>query len=84
LVIGGLAGIAAYIWQDNFELGIVVFVSLTVTCLVASLIGYGIPWIAHKLGWDPAAVSDPFITTIKDVTALLVYFSLAHALLGVV
>ncbi|OUJ18546.1 Mg/Co/Ni transporter MgtE [Methanonatronarchaeum thermophilum] len=84
ILVGTIAGIAAYLWQGIPELGVVIFLSLTLTCIVASLIGYGIPWIAHKLGYDPAAVSDPFITTIKDVTALLIYFSLATALVPII
>ncbi|WGI18159.1 magnesium transporter [Methanonatronarchaeum sp. AMET-Sl] len=83
-LVGVLAGIVAYLWQGMPELGIVIFLSLTLTCTIASIIGYGIPWIAHKIGYDPAAVSDPFITTIKDVTALLIYFSLAAALVPIV
>jgi len=84
VLVGSLAGIAAYLWQGMPELGIVIFLTLTLTCIIASMIGYGIPWIAHKLGYDPAAVSDPFITTIKDVTALLIYFSLAAALVPMI
>lgn len=84
VLVGSLAGIAAYLWKGMPELGIVIFLSLTLTCIIASMIGYGIPWIAHKLGYDPAAVSDPFITTIKDVTALLIYFSLAAALVPMI
>ena len=50
-------------------------------CVVASVVGYVIPWIMHKFGFDPAAASDPLITTVRDVTALLIYFGLALILL---
>jgi magnesium transporter len=82
VIIGALAGLVAFIWQGIFELGLVIFLSMVTVCTLASLIGYGIPWLAHKLNRDPATVSAPFITTIKDVTALAVYFALANWLLS--
>jgi len=38
-------------------------------------------WLANKAGYDPAAVSDPLVTTVKHVTALVIYFGLTTALL---
>ena len=40
------------------------------------------PILAEKLGFDPAVMASPFITTIVDVLSLLIYFSVASALLG--
>ena len=89
LIIGALGAGAAFAWQGVWrgeeyatELAVVVFVGLVVVCLVASVVGYVIPWLMHKLGFDPAAASDPLITTVKDVTALLIYFGLAAVLLA--
>lgn len=86
LIIGGIGAGAAYVWQIDepyaFELATVVFVGLVSVCVVASVVGYIIPWIMNKLGFDPAAASDPLITTVKDVTALLIYFGLAAFLLA--
>ena len=86
LIIGGIGAAAAYVWQMNepyaFELALVVFVGLVSVCVVASVVGYVIPWMMNKLGFDPAAASDPLITTVKDVTALLIYFGLAAVLLA--
>jgi magnesium transporter len=89
VIIGGLGAAAAYVWQGVLggepyatELAIVVFVGLVAVCVVASVVGYVIPWLAHKAGFDPAAASDPLITTVKDVTALLIYFALAAWLLA--
>jgi magnesium transporter len=80
--IGTLSGIAAYLWQGDPVLGVVIAVSMTLTCFTASMNGYLIPLIVHKLGRDPAAVSDPMVTTIQDITALLIYFTVAMTLLG--
>lgn len=89
LIIGTLGAAAAYGWQgllrenpDAPTISIVVFVALVAVCLVASTVGYIIPWLTHKAGLDPAAASDPLITTVKDVTALLIYFGLASLLLA--
>lgn len=89
LFIGGVGGGGAYLWQGVWrgeeyapELALVVFIGLVSVCVIAAVIGYVIPWIIHKLGFDPAAASDPLITTVKDVTALLIYFGLASLLLG--
>ena len=44
--------------------------------------GFFIPRLLVKLGFDQAAGSDPFITTIKDVTGLLIYFTSVHLFLA--
>nr|WP_241431372.1 magnesium transporter [Natronococcus amylolyticus] len=86
LIIGAIGAGAAYVWQINepyaLELATVVFVGLVTVCVVASTVGYVIPWLMNKLGFDPAAASDPLITTVKDITALLIYFGLAAVLLA--
>ena len=89
LIIGSIGAGGAYLWQgvireEEFAgmLSLTVFVGLVTVCVVASVVGYVIPWVMHKLGFDPAAASDPLITTVKDVTALLIYFGLAALLLG--
>jgi magnesium transporter len=81
LIMGAVGGIAAWAWQGIPELGMVIFVSMVATCTIASLVGFAVPWLAHRAGKDPAAVADPFITTIKDVSGLLIYFGLATWLL---
>ncbi len=95
-IIGSIGAAAAYLYLlyvrglqepittqgDVLSVSAVLFVSLVSVCTIASTVGYVIPWIANKLGFDPAAVSDPLVTTVKDVTALVIYFGLATLLLG--
>ena len=77
-VICGLAvGIIAQIWQGSPELGIVVGTSMTATVTVAAFLGAFFPIFFQRLGVDPAIVSGPVITTVKDITALLIYFGIA-------
>ena len=61
----------------------VVCVTLCFTVLCAKIIGCTLPMIAKKLGFDPAVMASPFITTIVDAVSLLVYFGIARALLGI-
>jgi magnesium transporter len=59
----------------------VVCTALAVTVLVSKVIGSILPIFADKLGFDPAVMSSPFITTIVDAISLSVYFGFASVLL---
>ena len=61
----------------------VVCATMALTVLVAKVIGCSLPMIAKKLGFDPAVMASPFITTIVDALSLLVYFGIATALLRI-
>lgn len=69
---------------DSTELNIALVVSITlfIVVVVAKLIGATLPIAAKKLGADPAVMASPFITTIVDALALLIYFKIAIQLLG--
>ena len=54
---------------------------LTVVC--AKVIGCVLPLLAKKMGFDPAVMSSPFITTLVDAVSLLIYFRFASVLLGI-
>ena len=59
----------------------VVCLTMAVTVLVAKVVGCTLPLFAKRLGFDPAVMASPFITTIVDALSLLVYFGIANALL---
>ena len=61
----------------------VVCLTLCVTVLIAKVVGCSLPLLAKRLGFDPAVMASPFITTIVDALSLLVYFLFAKMLLGV-
>ncbi|MDR1002513.1 MAG: magnesium transporter [Oscillospiraceae bacterium] len=61
---------------------VVVCITIGVTVLIAKVIGCILPLISKKLGFDPAVMSSPFITTIVDAISLFVYFTIASSLLG--
>ena len=66
-----------------------VLVSLTVcltmlfTIVFAKFVGATLPILAKKIGFDPAVMASPFITTIVDAISLIIYFKTAGLILGV-
>lgn len=60
-----------------------VCITLALTVLVAKLVGGILPVVAKKIGFDPAVMSSPFITTIVDVFSLIIYFGIASTILGI-
>ena len=70
--------------SGGVTLTVALVVSLTLLCtvLAAKFIGATLPLLVHKVGLDPAVAASPMITTIVDAIALLVYFAIATALLG--
>jgi len=53
------------------------------TIFLAKIIGSTLPLFAKKLGFDPAVMASPFITTIVDACSLLIYFRIASMVLGI-
>lgn len=61
----------------------VVCLTLIVIVLVANFVGSTLPILAKRLGLDPTVMASPFITTIVDAVALVIYFNIAKLLLGI-
>jgi magnesium transporter len=82
LVDGLLFGNMAEATTYSFPLvALVVSSTLAITVVMAKLIGCSMPLLAKKLGFDPAVMASPFITTIVDALSLLVYLTIATAIL---
>ncbi len=62
---------------------VVVCLTLVAAVLLAMLVGCLLPIGAKRLGFDPAVMASPFITTIVDALSLIVYFQVASAVLGI-
>jgi magnesium transporter len=56
--------------------------SLNAVILFGNMTGSMLPFILSKLGLDPAVTSAPFVSTLGDVTGILIYFSLAVTIFG--
>ena len=65
------------------NLGIAVSVALGLQVITATLIGALLPLAAARMKFDPAVVASPALTTIVDITGLMIYFTMAKLLLGV-
>jgi magnesium transporter len=93
LMLGSVLGLIGFIrillWNSLFHtygihsvlIGITVGLSLIGVVLWGTLSGSMLPLILKRLGADPATSSAPFVATLVDVTGLLIYFSVAFALM---
>ncbi len=83
IINGAVIAVAATLWKGDPLLGLTVSIAMFTTIFLAAIIGILIPLIFYKAGADPAIASGPFVTTIKDVTGLLIYFLTAKAIMGI-
>jgi magnesium transporter len=94
LILGSILGVIGVIrilmWQHlgwyNYgtHTGLVaatVGLSLVGVVTFGSMAGSMLPFLLRRLGFDPASASAPFVATLVDVTGLVIYFSVAYAIL---
>ncbi len=85
LILGILGFLRVFLWayteatsSDNWvSIGLTVSFSLIGTVMWGSIMGSILPLILKRLGLDPAVSSAPFVSTVVDVTGLVIYFSIA-------
>jgi magnesium transporter len=89
-VLGGIGIVRIVLWQrlGLYDYGtywplVAVTVGLALTAIVTfgSLVGSMLPFAFKRLGFDPATASAPFVATLVDVTGLVIYFTVAYAVL---
>lgn len=66
----------------SIYIALVVCLTLISTVILSKLVGCTLPLFAKKLGFDPAVMASPFITTIVDALSLFIYFVFATIILG--
>ncbi|HMM39283.1 MAG TPA: magnesium transporter [Desulfovibrio sp.] len=64
-------------------IGLAIALALSLQVVTATLIGAVLPLAAARLGKDPAVIASPALTTIVDITGLLLYFGTAKMILGI-
>ena len=69
------------LWRGGAEIALVVSLAMVIIVLAGSLIGMILPFILTRFGMDPATASGPLVTSIADVVGVLIYFSIARAVL---
>ncbi|MDD3414445.1 MAG: magnesium transporter [Lachnospiraceae bacterium] len=67
----------------SIMIAFVVCSTLVATVFFAKVIGCSLPMLAKKIGFDPAVMASPFITTIVDALSLIIYFNIATRLLNI-
>ncbi|HEY9645200.1 MAG TPA: magnesium transporter [Chroococcidiopsis sp.] len=81
LMLGIVVLVWAYLLQGNWVVAIAVGVSLTAISILASIAGSTLPFLFQFIGFDPALMSAPFITTAVDVLGVLIYLNVAKFIL---
>ena len=69
--------------KTGIPVALVVSLTLLAVVVIAKLVGCTLPMFAKKIGFDPAVMASPFITTIVDAISLLIYFEIATAFLPI-
>lgn len=69
--------------EVTFSVALSVSAAVALTIITAKLIGAVLPLIAKKIGFDPAVMASPFITTLVDAISLLLYFFISMLLLPI-
>jgi len=67
----------------SISVALVICLTLIATVIIAKFIGCTLPILAKKIGFDPAVMASPFITTIVDAISLLIYFRIATIVLKI-
>jgi magnesium transporter len=84
---GITGGIAMFIFASMVKspaavmLGVVVFLAITISCLISGVVGAMVPLVLKKFGADPATASSIVVTTFTDVGCLAVFLGLAAILI---
>ncbi|MCE8017295.1 magnesium transporter [Halomonas sp. MCCC 1A17488] len=69
------------VMRGGEAVAMVVAASMVTIVLFGSLLGMCLPFILNRVGWDPATASAPLVTTLIDASGVLIYFSIATAVL---
>ena len=66
---------------DPVQIALVVSLTLVGTIVMAKIVGSSLPLLASKIGFDPAVMANPLISTVCDSLSLLIYFAVATSVL---
>jgi len=69
-------------WRSGIPVGITVALAMACIVMLGSLVGLSLPFMLRKMRMDPATASGPLVTSIADIFGVIIYFSIATALLS--
>ena len=69
--------------QKSPVMAFVVALTIFATIVIAKLVGCLLPMLAKRLGFDPAVMASPFITTVVDALSLVIYFLIATQVMSI-
>jgi magnesium transporter len=91
ICVGGLVYLKiAYLSSQNMiptslsleYVGLIIGIAISLQVITSAIIGAGLPIAVTKMGGDPAVAASPAITTLVDITGLLIYFAIASYAIG--
>jgi magnesium transporter len=82
LACGSLVSVIVWLWRRDGNGAVVVGASIVVSLFAASLFGFSVPSLLHRLKLDPKIAAGPVTLAVTDFFALTFYFSLAWLVLG--
>jgi magnesium transporter len=77
-----LTALRAIFMHNDYHLALTVAIAMLSTVTIAKVAGAMLPILFKRLGFDPAVMSGPFITTVVDIFTLILYFELARYFLN--
>ena len=83
IILGGLVILGILIFLGHQDVGLIVGISLLGITIIAATTGAALPYLFRRLGFDPALMSAPFITTVVDILGILIYLNMARLILKV-
>ena len=86
LLLGGLLAVPGYLlalaYAPTAAAAAVIPLTIVGVVLMGTLVGSALPLLFRSLGLDPALMSNPFVSAIVDIVGIVLYMSVALALLG--
>lgn len=79
LFVGVIIALIAFIWMDEFKLGVIAAVATLVNILSTAITGVAIPLLVKKFRSDPALASPIIVTALTDALGYFIYLGLASA-----
>jgi magnesium transporter len=83
-LLGIIAGIAAYFWQENVYLSLVIGFSMMGNLAIAGVSGVALPLFMRALKLDPALSSAVVVTTVTDIVGFIIYLGMATLVINLI